>query len=226
MGTLINRVRDWLRPGPRLIVFAPDNSLGTHTLEAVTIRVSSTTSRIALTAIAVSGSVVVGLSPWLLPDFNVLTLFGLLPVGISVLAGVTRTPVTDPAVARAAVRAAVNEGRQLGPRRWRIDGQAARELGTELKHLQGWWVPGSTSASAPPDAAREALLAQRVSPRLAPYLGPVSPNERLSWFGTTPEVGPGPEPDHRAQSYQPGQPWPTLGAAEPEWPTLPPREKT
>lgn len=226
MGALTDRLRDWLRPGPRLIVFAPDRTLGSHTVEEVAIRLSSTTSRITVSAIAVFGCAGVAASPWIWPDVNMFALFGLLPVGISVLASATRTPITDPVVARAAVRTAVNEGRQLGARRWRIDGEAAHELGTELKRLQGWWTPDPASPSAPPDAVREALLAQRVSPRLAPYLGPVSSIERQYWLGTAPELAPSPEPDHGAQSYQPGQPWPTLGATDPEWPTLRPRDKT
>jgi hypothetical protein len=226
VGRLTGRVRDALQPGPRLVVFDTDDA---HTTSgrAVALRLSSTAGRTCSTAAAVVGGVVAGLSPWIWPDLN-----GPFVVGILIVVGASlplraKLPVTDPTISRAAIRAVVNEGRRVGRQRWRIDGPAALELGKEIRRLQTRWMPGRTGLSFdPPDPARDALMAQHVGPRLAPYLGPLTANERQLWLGNAPELAPEQEPDHRAQSYEPGTPWPRLGSAEPEWPTLPRREET
>jgi hypothetical protein len=140
----------------------------------------------------------------------------LLPAGLAafVVLQLLRRAVTltDQSVARAAIRAALAEGRRLGPQRWRIEGPAALELDAELRRLQGYWVPGQSSVPGLADPGREASLAALAGPRLAPYLGAFTPAEVRAWQAIdAPRELPAAEPDHLiAESFEPGQDWPTM----------------
>jgi hypothetical protein len=131
--------------------------------------------------------------------------------------------MTDAPLARAAVRAALTEGRERTAQQWRIDGPAAEELGRELVRLQNLWLTGRAAESIPLDRARAAMIANEASPRLAPYLGELSLAEHLAWFAVpasaelTLE-----EPDNTAEYHRDGAAWPSLNTPEsgPTWPTL------
>jgi hypothetical protein len=140
----------------------------------------------------------------------------------------TTTVMTDAPLARAAVRAALTEGRERTAQQWRIDGPAAAELGTELVRLQNLWLAGNAAESIPLDRARAAMIANEASPRLAPYLGDLSLAEHLAWFAVPASAQlTVDEPDHVAEYHRDGAAWPSLNTPEsgPTWPTLQGRDR-
>jgi hypothetical protein len=140
----------------------------------------------------------------------------------------TTTVLTDAPLARAAVRAALTEGRERSAQVWRIEGAAAEEVGTELVRLQNLWLTSDAAGSVPLDRARATMIANEASPRLSPYLGELSLAEHLAWFAIpASEQLTAEEPDNLAEYHRDGASWPSLNTPEsgPTWPTLPGRDK-
>jgi hypothetical protein len=141
----------------------------------------------------------------------------------------TTTVMTDAPLARAAVRAALTEGREHSAQVWRIDGPAAEELGRELVRLQNLWLTVQAAGSIPLDRARATMIANEASPRLAPYLGDLNLAEHLAWFAIPASAQlTVDEPDNTAEYHQDGAAWPSLTTPEsgPTWPTLQGRDRT
>jgi hypothetical protein len=195
----------------------------------VAIRLTTRSERALRGALALFGVVVLAFGPLVRPGAG----FTTLTIGLITLVSALRTlgsttTMVDASLARAAVRAALTEGSEHSPRHWRIEGPAAVELGKELVRLQNLWLPGQGARSSELDRARATMIANEASPRVAPYLGELSPTEEQAWLGIpassqfTIE-----EPDHAAEYHRDGTAWPSLNSLEsgPTWPTLPARDK-
>jgi hypothetical protein len=219
-------VRGLLRP--RLDVFGTVVTSRGNFVRMVSVRLTTRGDRVLRATLGLAAAVVAVGGSILWPGHTSTTLFiGAIAFVVAVRTSGTTTVMTDAPLARAAVRAALTEGREHSAQAWRIDGPAAEELGRELVRLQNFWLTGRAAGSIPLDRARATMIANEASPRLAPYLGELSLAEHLAWFAVpasaqlTVE-----EPDHLAEYHRDGAAWPSLDtpAPGPTWPTLPGRE--
>ena len=225
------RLIDWARGlfRPRLAVFATQvrslNSLATM----VAIRLTTRTERVIRVGLALFGVAVLGLVPLLRSGSHFLTSLTIVfVVFVNAARKAGATTMVDASLARAAVRAALTEGSQHSPQHWRVEGPAAVELGKELVRLQNLRLPGQGARSSELDRARATMIADQASPRVAPYLGELSPAEEQAWLGVPASSQPAiEEPDHLAEYHTDGAAWPSLNAPEPgpTWPTLPERDR-
>jgi hypothetical protein len=187
-------------------------------------RLTTTATRAVRAAFAVTGAAVAGLGPLLWPgSAGAMIGLGVFVAVNSIRTLATTTTLDDAPLARAAVRAALTEGREIAPHRWRIDGPAAVEIGGELERLQNVWLPGLPGQSGELDRARATMIANEAGPRLAPYLGALSVAEHQAWFATPASARViDEEPDHRAEYHKDGAEWPSLNTTDPgpTWPVL------
>ena len=227
----MTRLIDWARGlfRPRLAVFATQVRSVNAVATMVAIRLTTRSERALRGALALFGVVVLAFGPLVRPGAG----FTTLTIGLITLVSALRTlgsttTMVDASLARAAVRAALTEGSEHSPRHWRIEGPAAVELGKELVRLQNLWLPGQGARSIEVDRARATMIANEASPRLAPYLGELSPAEEQAWLAV-----PGSsqlaieEPDQVAEYHRDGAAWPSLNTPEsgPNWPTLQERDR-
>jgi hypothetical protein len=205
-------------------VFGTVATSGGNFVRMVSVRLTTRRDRVVRATLGLAAAVVAVGGSILWPGHTSTTLL----IGAIAFVGAVRTlgtttMMTDAPLARAAVRAALTEGRERTAQQWRIDGPAAEELGRELVRLQNLWLTGRAAESIPLDRARAAMIANEASPRLAPYLGELSLAEHLAWFAVpasaelTLE-----EPDNTAEYHRDGAAWPSLNTPEsgPTWPTL------
>jgi hypothetical protein len=227
---MVTRLIDWARGlfRPRLAVFATKvrsvNSMATM----VAIRLTTRTQRLLRVALALFGLAVLGLGLLLRPGSLITSLTIVFVLVVNAARGIGPTTMVDASLARAAVRAALTEGSEHSPQHWRIEGPAAVELGKELVRLQNLWLPGQGARSSELDRARATMIANEASPRLAQYLGELSPAEEQAWLGVPASSQLAiEEPDHVAEYHLDGAAWPSLNTPEssPTWPTLPERDK-
>lgn len=226
MKKLIGWARGLL--GPRLTVFATQIRSGKSVATMVAIRLTTRTQQLLRVGLALFGLALLGLGPLLRAGSLLTSLTIVFVVVVNAARRAGATTMVDASLARAAVRAAVTEGSEVSAQHWRINGPAALELGKELVRLQNLWLPGQGGRSSELDRARATMIANEASPRLAPYLGELSPAEEQAWLGV-----PGSsqlaieEPDHAAEYHADGAAWPSLNTPEsgPTWPTLQGRDR-
>jgi hypothetical protein len=221
----------WLRGllRPRLDVFGTVVRSEGNLVRMVSIRLTTRGDRILRATLGLAAATVAFGGSTLWPGHTSTTLL----IGSIAFIGAVRTlgttsVMTDAPLARAAVRAALTEGREHSAQVWRIDGPAAEELGKELVRLQNLWLTGPAAGSIRLDRARATMIANEASPRLSPYLGELSLAEHLAWFAIpaaaqlTVE-----EPDNLAEYHRDGAAWPSLNTPEssPTWPAMQERDR-